>query len=1005
MPTFTVDTTSDTVDAHDGMLSLREALARADRTEEADTIRFAEAVQGGTIVLAGSELTVASAVTIDGGSGVTIDADDRSRVLLMQDPGAGEHFVVTLSHLTITGGRTRREGEGGAGISDASGYAHLELDHVSVTGNHAAADGAAIGGFFYDIFMSNSTVARNSAAGIDGFYVTVVRSTIADNGGSGVSALRGLYMHETTVSGNIGDGISGEGVFVDDSTISNNSGYGVGWSSYASMSNITVSGNRGGGINANDGRGYLYNSIVAGNGATGDADADVYGYVFSNGANIFGSEVAGATPSDRQNIAPDQIFAAVDPRTGGGLLADNGGPTLTIALRDARDNPALGRADPAAASDTDQRGEARPQPGDTRPDIGAFELDESDPQPQPVAATFVVTSTSDTIADDGVLTLREALALADADSVTVDRIRFAPDLQNETIVLSGGQLEVHSDVTIDGAGVTIDAHGASRVLLVQGFETQLTLRHLTITGGRASGDAESGGGILADNRTTSLTLDHVSVVNNTSANGSGGGISGYEMTLINSTVTGNTAAANGGGIAGASWGSGYYVTLINSAVSGNRAMGGGGGIYGDQFGTSVSLTNSTVSDNVANHHGGGICGDWISLTNSTVSGNRTMGDNYAGGGGIYGTHVTLANSTVSGNHTAGIDAAGGGIGLRSDDFRTGTISISNSIVAGNTTAASPGPDLGSSVDASNGHNIFGSDVDGAAVGDVENVWASLLFAAVDPTTGGGLLADNGGPTQTIALRDTPDNPALGGADPTSAPATDQRGVTRPLPGGTNPDIGAFEHAALPMDGLQYIASYADLIRVLGPDEAAGEAHYRAYGAAEGRQVPFDGLEYIASYADLIAQLGADRDGGSSHFIRYGLDEGRSTSFDGLEYIASHPDLIAALGADRATGSRHFIEQGAVEGRQTTFDGLQYIASHEDLITALGPSADAGAVHYIRSGHGEERVQDDFDAEQYLANYADLQAAFGSDTEAATIHYIRYGHAEGRRDEPFSDFLL
>ena len=62
--------------------------------------------------------------------------------------------------------------------------------------------------------------------------------------------------------------------------------------------------------------------------------------------------------------------------------------------------------------------------------------------------------------------------------------------------------------------------------------------------------------------------------------------------------------------------------------------------------------------------------------------------------------------------------------------------------------------------------------------------ASLLFA--------GGLADNGGPTQTIALRDAADNPALGGADPATAPATDQRGVARPQPAGTNPDIGAFE---------------------------------------------------------------------------------------------------------------------------------------------------------------------------------------------------------------------
>ena len=67
---------------------------------------------------------------------------------------------------------------------------------------------------------------------------------------------------------------------------------------------------------------------------------------------------------------------------------------------------------------------------------------------------------------------------------------------------------------------------------------------------------------------------------------------------------------------------------------------------------------------------------------------------------------------------------------------------------------------------------------------------SLLFAVVDPTTGGGLLAKNGGLTQTIALRDASDNPALAGADPADAPASDQRGELRPQPEGTDPDIGA-----------------------------------------------------------------------------------------------------------------------------------------------------------------------------------------------------------------------
>ena len=84
MTTYTVMTTSDAVDPLDGSLSLREALALADSDPTtADTIVFDGSVQGQTIVLAGSQLTANSDVTIDGG-GVTIDADERSRVLLVE---------------------------------------------------------------------------------------------------------------------------------------------------------------------------------------------------------------------------------------------------------------------------------------------------------------------------------------------------------------------------------------------------------------------------------------------------------------------------------------------------------------------------------------------------------------------------------------------------------------------------------------------------------------------------------------------------------------------------------------------------------------------------------------------------------------------------------------------------------------------------------------------------------------------------------------------------------
>jgi hypothetical protein len=47
-----------------------------------------------------------------------------------------------------------------------------------------------------------------------------------------------------------------------------------------------------------------------------------------------------------------------------------------------------------------------------------------------------------------------------------------------------------------------------------------------------------------------------------------------------------------------------------------------------------------------------------------------------------------------------------------------------------------------------------------------------------------------------------------------------------------------------INGLEYIASYADLRAAFGANKAAGEAHFAASGAREGRVVTFDALECI-----------------------------------------------------------------------------------------------------------------------------------------------------------------
>ena len=90
----------------------------------------------------------------------------------------------------------------------------------------------------------------------------------------------------------------------------------------------------------------------------------------SNGHNVFGADISGNNPADRENIAASAIFANIDPETGGGLLSGR-----VVPLLNNLNNPALSGADPLAASATGQNGtSARPQPAGSLADIGSVEI-------------------------------------------------------------------------------------------------------------------------------------------------------------------------------------------------------------------------------------------------------------------------------------------------------------------------------------------------------------------------------------------------------------------------------------------------------------------------------------------------------------------------------------------------------------------------------------------------------------------------------------------------------
>ena len=171
-------------------------------------------------------------------------------------------------------------------------------------------------------------------------------------------------------------------------------------------------------------------------------------------------------------------------------------------------------------------------------------------------------------------------------------------------------------------------------------DNDLNLMSSTISGN----SAELGGGIFT---AAGFAENNVFIINSifsgNNATNSGGGIYNRNfLTVLESTLSGNSATNGGGGIYNYN---GHHLEVIRSTLSGNVA-GMGGGIYNDG---NLSIGNSTLSGNEAYYYGGGIYSDGsASIYNSTIVFNTLIEGTNLGAGGIDG-NVALYNSLVAGN--------------------------------------------------------------------------------------------------------------------------------------------------------------------------------------------------------------------------------------------------------------------------------------------------------------------------------------------------------------------
>ncbi|MEG4010504.1 choice-of-anchor Q domain-containing protein, partial [Microcoleus sp. Pol1C5] len=230
--------------------------------------------------------------------------------------------------------------------------------------------------------------------------------------------------------------------------------------------------------------------------------------------------------------------------------------------------------------------------------------------------------------------------------------------------------------------------------------------------------------------------------------------------------------------------------ILGLPNGGNPGNGGAVTILSDSTNQGLTIANTTFAGNKAGNQGGGL---WMrnaptTITNSTFSGNSTAyaaGDfNKLGGAMTLGAPTTILNTTIADNSAGWV---GGGIFAAANN-----VTLKNTILSNNTAANGGNPwGIQQHVTAqySDGGGNFQWPAKNPNDGSDFNATASITIA--DPLLGP-LQNLNGALVRPLLAG----SPAIDKGIATGAPATDQRGVTRPQDGDSIPgaivDSGSFE---------------------------------------------------------------------------------------------------------------------------------------------------------------------------------------------------------------------
>ncbi len=296
---------------------------------------------------------------------------------------------------------------------------------------------------------------------------------------------------------------------------------------------------------------------------------------------------------------------------------------------------------------------------------------------------------------------------------------------------------VNQALSLASSGDTIEVSGTIEGNVFP--EVSVTIEQMP--GGSPAELHGSGSGSVVLSEGAAITLERITITGGKSSLGGGINNDGGSITVEDSTISGNTASGPGGMFAGSGGGIFNEGTLVinDSTISGNTALGSSGGPI------STGGTGGGISND----------GDSLVISDSTISGNTVT----AGSGG----------------------GSGRGAGIE------GSATLAGDILATSSGAPAGGECAGTITDE--GYNV---DDDGTC--GLSGTGSVSDSSEIDGFLGS--LANNGGPTDTVALTAGPKNPAEAAIPATftapgqTVPACsqpDQRGTAR----GTPCDMGAY----------------------------------------------------------------------------------------------------------------------------------------------------------------------------------------------------------------------